>query len=70
MLKVVAQVKGWTVESHWDYSEVEDGQKERQESWGAVKRLEENWKIFQQGNHPTIRKKNNRKHLLSDSEPE
>ncbi|KDQ63112.1 hypothetical protein JAAARDRAFT_120667 [Jaapia argillacea MUCL 33604] len=51
MVKIVASVKGWRVEEFWDYGEGGEGTAEQQESWGVVKRLEENWKLFQRGNH-------------------
>ncbi|KIJ66209.1 hypothetical protein HYDPIDRAFT_166516 [Hydnomerulius pinastri MD-312] len=44
MLLTVAEVKGWSVESTW-VDEVDE------EDWGVVRRLENNWKEFQNGNH-------------------
>lgn len=65
MLKIVAELKGWTIERGWNYTDADvnvDG-------WGAVKRIEENWKAFQRGGHPSIRKKRDKRQLLlSDSE--
>ncbi|EPQ60250.1 Metallo-dependent hydrolase [Gloeophyllum trabeum ATCC 11539] len=48
MIRTIANFKGWRIEEQWDY---DDGSKE--EEWGVVKRLEENWKAFQAGNHPS-----------------
>ncbi|KAI0363618.1 Metallo-dependent hydrolase [Pilatotrama ljubarskyi] len=47
MLRTVADVKGWRVEDAWDYDE----QREEEGEWGAVRRLEENWKLFVRGGH-------------------
>jgi hypothetical protein len=44
MLKTVAEIKGWHLEEQWE-DNVEEAQ------WGAVRKLEENWKSFQRGNH-------------------
>jgi hypothetical protein len=44
MLQIVAQIKGWHIEDKW-MEEIEEGQ------WGAVRKLEENWKTFKRGNH-------------------
>jgi len=48
MLRIVAEVKGWPVEKTWE--EVEESQ------WGVVRRLENNWRRFVQGNHVRARK--------------
>ena len=45
MLNLVAEIKGWHVEDRWE-DELEPDQ------WGAVRKLEENWRLFQRGNHP------------------
>ncbi|TFK56857.1 hypothetical protein OE88DRAFT_1650340 [Heliocybe sulcata] len=50
MVKIIAGVKGWRVEEQWDY---EDEDNSNQEDWGVVRRLEENWKGFARGNHPS-----------------
>lgn len=44
MVLVVAEIKGWTVETTW----IQDL---RVEDWGAVRRLERNWQEFREGNH-------------------
>ncbi|KAG2155494.1 hypothetical protein DEU56DRAFT_310681 [Suillus clintonianus] len=44
MVLIVAEVKGWLVESSWD--EVVDESQQ-----GVVRRLESNWREFVQGNH-------------------
>jgi len=44
MVLIVAEVKGWQVEDAWD-DIVEETE------WGAVRRLEDNWKIFKRGCH-------------------
>lgn len=54
MLITVAEVKGWHVEKEW----VDDLE---EQEWGAVRRLEENWKVFREGNHPPTRKSNHKK---------
>jgi hypothetical protein len=48
MLQIVAQVKGWNIEDKW-VEEIEEGK------WGAVRKLEENWKAFKRGNHVPFR---------------
>lgn len=45
MLRTIAEVKGWTVEDGEWNDDVDEPQ------WGAVRRLEENWKAFKRGNH-------------------
>ncbi|KAI0639945.1 hypothetical protein C8Q77DRAFT_1044388 [Trametes polyzona] len=50
MLCAVAAAKGWRVEdAPWDADESDEAEKE--EEWGAVRRLEENWRIFERGMH-------------------
>ncbi|KAF8586229.1 TatD DNase family Scn1 [Ramaria rubella] len=44
MVRIIAEVKGWQVEQEWDTTVPK-------EHWGAVQKLEENWKVFSQGNH-------------------
>ncbi|KAF9225542.1 Metallo-dependent hydrolase [Gyrodon lividus] len=44
MVLAVAEIKGWSVETTW--MEVVS-----EEDWGVVRRLENNWKEFQNGNH-------------------
>lgn len=65
MVLIVAEVKGWWVEENWDY----DGH-EKEESWGVVRRLEENWKAFKKGGHhgnrDTTRKGRYRKQRMLD----
>ncbi|OBZ79886.1 Cut9-interacting protein scn1 [Grifola frondosa] len=60
MLLIIAEVKGWHVEESWD----EDYEKAGEERWGAVRRLEENWKAFERGGHRPATKKNDRRKLL------
>ncbi|KIK87032.1 hypothetical protein PAXRUDRAFT_831866 [Paxillus rubicundulus Ve08.2h10] len=48
MVLIVAEVKGWSVETMW--TEVVS-----EEDWGVVRRLEKNWKEFHDGNHSTGR---------------
>lgn len=44
MLQIVAEIKGWTIETDWkDFVPEED--------WGAVRKLEANWNAFKTGNH-------------------
>ncbi|KAL0576710.1 Cut9-interacting protein scn1 [Marasmius crinis-equi] len=65
MLKIVADVKGWTLETEWS-DDVDES------DWGAVHKLERNWKAFQTGNHTPVgtrKKKREVKEWLSDSEP-
>ncbi|KAI0652395.1 hypothetical protein C8Q79DRAFT_937444 [Trametes meyenii] len=45
MLCTIAAVKGWRVEDAWDDAETDEAE------WGAVRRLEENWKLFERGEH-------------------
>jgi hypothetical protein len=54
MIQTIAEVKGWTVEEDW----VEEL---REEDWGVVQRLEENWKAFKAGNHPAMISKRGKK---------
>ncbi|PSR71090.1 hypothetical protein PHLCEN_2v13059 [Hermanssonia centrifuga] len=61
MLQTIAEVKGWTVEESWVLEQ--DAAK-----WGAVRRLEENWKVFQAGRHQPQKRKDRRKPPLEDRE--
>ncbi len=56
MLRTVAAVKGWAVEDHWDDAAPED-----EAQWGAVRRLEENWKAFERGRHRPHAKRRQRR---------
>lgn len=44
MLLVVAEAKGWSVEHNWVEQLLE-------KEWGVVRRLRENWILFEEGNH-------------------
>jgi hypothetical protein len=49
MIKIVAEVKGWPIETEW----VDDAKlTESEETWGVVRRLEKNWTRFKNGRHP------------------
>ncbi|KAF8204025.1 TatD DNase family Scn1 [Pholiota molesta] len=49
MIKIVAEVKGWPIETEW----VDDAKLlESEETWGVVRRLEKNWTRFKNGRHP------------------
>ncbi|TCD64062.1 hypothetical protein EIP91_004570 [Steccherinum ochraceum] len=66
MLCTVAEVKGWSVEEQWDDEAPDD-----RETWGAVRRLEENWKRFEKGGHlPAGKKPSKRQMQLEDWEEE
>ncbi|RPD82188.1 TatD DNase family Scn1 [Lentinus tigrinus ALCF2SS1-7] len=56
MLRTVAAVKGWPVEDHWDDTAPADAAQ-----WGAVRRLEENWKKFERGGHRPYSKRRQRR---------
>lgn len=43
MIQIVADVKGWKIEGHWENDRVEE------KDWGAVRRLECNWEAFRRG---------------------
>ncbi|KIJ54332.1 hypothetical protein M422DRAFT_201444 [Sphaerobolus stellatus SS14] len=49
MILLIAQVKGWKVETSWQEDLAED-------QWGTVRKLEENWRTFARGNHAQKRK--------------
>ena len=62
MLRTVADVKGWHVEDTWDADVAEA-------EWGAVRRLEENWKAFERGAHkPYVRRKLRRDRAIEEWE--
>lgn len=44
ILQTIAEVKGWNVEEEWKETLIES-------EWGAVRKLEANWKAFVAGNH-------------------
>ena len=70
MLRTVAAVKGWRVEDAWDYDdEGEEDKYGHKETWGAVRRLEENWRAFRRGGHkPYVRRKERRSHAIEEWE--
>ncbi|KAI5997974.1 hypothetical protein EDD15DRAFT_277857 [Pisolithus albus] len=49
MVLTVAEVKGWSVETTWVDDDV------REEEWGVVRHLKNNWDEFQLGNHTPLR---------------
>ena len=55
MLNTVSEIKGWTIEQEWiddeDVDGVSTGPKISEREWGAVRRLEANWKAFLKGGH-------------------
>ncbi|KAH9897885.1 hypothetical protein C8Q73DRAFT_682898 [Cubamyces lactineus] len=52
MLCAVAAVKGWRVEDGWDgVTDAADVPEKEEDEWGAVRRLEKNWKLFERGGH-------------------
>ena len=53
MIRIIAEVKGWDIEIEW-LDELEE------DRWGVVRRLEQNWLRFKQGNHPMPRKNTRR----------
>lgn len=61
MLQIVAEVKGWTVEDTWEETIPPD-------QWGAVRKLEHNWKMFKGGGHQPVRKNDKRNPLPEDWE--
>lgn len=66
MINTVAEVRGWQVEKDWQDAVPKD-------QWGAVRRLEENWKSFLKGNHTSVAlAKQNRKErrLTRNIQPE
>ena len=54
MLRTVAEVKNWRLEGNWEEVVEED-------EWGAVRRLERNFDIFREGNHPPAEPKKKKK---------
>lgn len=55
MLNTVSEIKGWPIEQEWSVDEALDGVdtnlKIPESEWGAVRRLEANWKAFLKGGH-------------------
>lgn len=49
MLCTVAEVRGWDVEQSWEADPPEN-------QWGAVRKLERNWKSFVKGGHVPVEK--------------
>jgi len=54
MIRIIAEVKGWDIETEWLDELEEDKQ-------GVVRRLEQNWLRFKQGHH--MPRKNKRKEI-------
>ena len=62
ILRTVADVKGWRVEDAWD-TDVPEAE------WGAVRRLEENWKAFERGGHkPYVKRRLRRDRAIEEWE--
>ena len=55
MLHTVSEIKGWPIEQEWtddeDVNGVGAGRQKPESEWGAVRRLEANWKSFLKGGH-------------------
>ena len=55
MLNTVSEIKGWPIEQEWIDDENVDGvstnPRTPESEWGAVRRLEANWKAFVKGGH-------------------
>ncbi|EIN13880.1 Metallo-dependent hydrolase, partial [Punctularia strigosozonata HHB-11173 SS5] len=51
MIGVIAQNRGWGVEEEWSYAEDDVAIGVHKSGWGAVRRLEHNWKAFVHGRH-------------------
>jgi len=55
MLNTVSEIKGWPIEQEWINDEDVDGADTKPKipegEWGAVRRLEANWKAFVKGGH-------------------
>ena len=67
MLRTVAAAKGWRVETAWDHPE--DEAEEDESMWGAVRRLEENWRAFVRGGHkPRVRRREQRDRAIEEWE--
>lgn len=67
MVLTVAEVKGWYVEEKWHYNE-NSGE---EDTWGVVRRLEENWNAFKRGGHrsqDTTTKGRHRKQRMLESD--
>jgi len=47
MLNTVSEIKGWPIEQEW----IDDEDTIPEKEWGAVRRLETNWKAFVKGGH-------------------
>lgn len=63
MIKIVAEVKGWPIETEW----IDDDQLE-EEQWGVVRRLEKNWLKFKNGHHTGPQQKSKKRRDLYDSD--
>lgn len=55
VLNTVSEIKGWPIEQEWIDDEGVDGDNAipriPEGEWGAVRRLEANWKAFRKGGH-------------------
>ena len=55
MLNTISEIKGWPIEQEWIDDEDADGVDTKpripEKDWGAVRRLEANWKAFLKGGH-------------------
>ena len=54
MLNTVSEIKGWPIEQEWideDGGGANTTPKIPEGEWGAVRRLEANWKTFLKGDH-------------------
>ena len=79
MLKTVSEIKGWPIEQEWvddeDPASIDTRPRIPENEWGAVRRLEANWKAFVTGGHRPEKKvlskfKRFQKDWVSDDEAE
>ena len=54
MIRIIAQVKGWDIETEWADELEED-------KWGVVRKLEQNWLRFKRGHHPMPKTRKNKR---------
>ncbi|KAG8776710.1 hypothetical protein FRC12_000776 [Ceratobasidium sp. 428] len=61
ILCLIAQERGWQIENEWNYPEDASVEGKHDESWGAVKRVEANWRAFRKGGKGVLPEKESKK---------
>ena len=63
MVKLIAEIRDWPIETEWvNEDKLPDSE------WGAVRRLERNWKVFKNGDHSVREDERKKKKMIDVSD--